>query len=61
MVSMFYKFGRNGNIQMMKLAIAVFLTTLFSSAAYAQVNAGEQKPDPNLPFTMTRVASFDLP
>jgi aldose sugar dehydrogenase len=46
---------------MTKLSIAVFLSALFSSAAYAQINAGEQKPDPNLPFTMTRVASFDLP
>jgi aldose sugar dehydrogenase len=46
---------------MTKLSIAAFLSALFSSAAYAQINAGEQKPDPNLPFTMTRVASFDLP
>ena len=46
---------------MTKLSIAVFLSALFSSAACAQTNAGEQKPDPNLPFTMTQVASFDLP
>ena len=46
---------------MMKLAIAVFLAALLSSAAYAQTNAGEQKADPNLPFTMTQVATFDLP
>ena len=46
---------------MTKLSIAVFLSALLSSAAYAQINAGEQKPDPNLPFTMTQVASFDLP
>ena len=46
---------------MTKLANAVFLTVLLSSAAYAQTNAGEQKPDPDLPFTMTQVASFDLP
>jgi len=46
---------------MTKLSIAVFLSALFSSAADAQINAGEQKPDPSLPFTMTRVASFDFP
>src|SRR5262245_28773112 len=46
---------------MTKLSIVVFLSALFSGAAGAQVNAGERQPDPNLPFTMTRVASFDLP
>src|ERR1700721_165677 len=46
---------------MAKLANAVFLTVLLSSAAYAQTNAGAQKPDADLPFTMTQVASFDLP
>jgi len=46
---------------MMKLAIAAFFVALLSSAAYAQTNAGQQKPDPDLPFTMTQVATFDLP
>jgi glucose/arabinose dehydrogenase len=46
---------------MTKWAITVFLTVLFSIAAYAQTNAGEQKPDPDLPFTVTQVASFALP
>ena len=46
---------------MKKLAYAVFLAAFLSSAAYAQINVGEQKPDPDLPFTMTQVASFDLP
>src|SRR6195256_2825251 len=46
---------------MTKLAISFFLSGLFASAAYAQTNAGEQKPDPDLPFTMTQVATFDLP
>jgi aldose sugar dehydrogenase len=50
---------------MKKLATAIFLTfllsSLLSSAAHAQTNAGEQKPDPNLPFTMTQVATFDYP
>jgi glucose/arabinose dehydrogenase len=46
---------------MTKLANVVFLAALLSSAAWAQTNAGEQKPDPDLPFTMTQVATFDLP
>ena len=46
---------------MMKLAIAAFFVALLSSAAYAQTNAGQQKPDSGLPFTMTQVATFDLP
>src|SRR5262249_53564860 len=46
---------------MMKLAIAVFLSALFSASAFAQTNAGEQKGDSNLPFTMTHVATFELP
>ena len=29
--------------------------------AGAQINAGEQKPDASLPFTMTQVATFNLP
>jgi glucose/arabinose dehydrogenase len=46
---------------MKKLANAVFLMVLLSSAAFAQTNAGEQKADPDLPFTVTQVATFDLP
>ena len=47
---------------MMKLAKAVLVLTLASAAARAQVNAGEQKPDPNQPFTMTPASStFELP
>src|SRR5919197_1879143 len=45
----------------MKLAKAVLLLTLASAAAWAQVNAGEQNPEPNLPFTMTTVTTFTLP
>jgi len=56
-----WSFGREGSIQMTKLAIAVLLMALLSNAAYAQTNAGEQKSDPVLPFTSTQVASFDLP
>src|SRR5712691_3248702 len=47
---------------MMKLAKAVLLLTLASVSAWAQVNAGEQKPDPNQPFIMTPApATFELP
>jgi len=46
---------------MMKLANGFFLVALLTSAAHAQTNAGEQKSDPNLPFTITKVASLDLP
>src|ERR1700678_3506699 len=47
----------------MKLAKAAFALhfTLASAAAWAQVNAGEQKPEAGLPFTMTTVATFELP
>src|SRR5438093_12382141 len=45
----------------MKLAKAVLLLTLASAAVWAQVNAGEQKSDANLPFTMTTVTTFNLP
>ncbi len=47
--------------QMMKLVISFYLLALSSIAAHAQINAGEQKTDPGLPFNMTQVASFDLP
>src|SRR5580704_6886025 len=47
----------------MKLAIAAlaFHLTLASSSAWAQVNVGQQKPEASLPFTMTTVATFELP
>ena len=40
---------------------AAILLTLVSSAARAQVNAGNLTPQPDLPFTMTPVATFNLP
>lgn len=46
---------------MTRLMSAGLLLALLSSAAYAQTNAGDQQADPNLPFTITQVASFDLP
>jgi glucose/arabinose dehydrogenase len=45
----------------MKLAKAALLLTLASVAAWAQVNAGETKPEASLPFNMTTVATFGLP
>ena len=42
------------------VSAALFLT-LVASTARAQVNAGEQKPEESLPFTMTQVATFNLP
>src|SRR5215213_8794981 len=45
----------------MRLAKVAVLISLASATARAQVNAGELKSDPNLPFTMTQVATFNLP
>ena len=46
---------------MMKLANAVLLAAVLTSTAHAQTNAGEQPSAPSLPFTITKVASLDLP
>jgi glucose/arabinose dehydrogenase len=45
----------------MKLAKAGLLLTLASVAAWAQVNAGEQKPEASLPFNVTTTTTFELP
>src|ERR1700683_567602 len=45
----------------MKLPKAGLLLSLVSASAWAQVNVGEQKPEASLPFTMTTVATFELP
>ncbi len=45
----------------MKLAKAALFFTLASAAAWAQVNAGEQKPEATMPFTMTTMTTFELP
>lgn len=44
-----------------KLIKTALLFTVATTAAWAQVNAGEQKPEASLPFTMTTVTTFDLP
>jgi hypothetical protein len=46
---------------MMKLASGFLVCALLTSAAHAQSNAGDQKTDPDLPFNVAKVASFDLP
>ncbi len=42
---------------MKSLAIATLSLALWPIGAYAQINAGELKPEPSLPFTMTPVAT----
>jgi glucose/arabinose dehydrogenase len=46
---------------MTRLLTGAVLLALGSAAVEAQVNAGNQKPEPALPFTMTQVATFNLP
>ena len=43
------------------LAKTALLLLVSASSAFAQVNAGEQKPEAALPFEMTQVATFNLP
>ena len=43
------------------LAFAALALALLPSSVEAQINAGEQKPEPSLPFTMTQVTTFNLP
>lgn len=45
----------------MKLAKVAILVVLAASAASAQVNVGQQKPEASLPFTMTTTSTFGLP
>src|SRR3954469_12566876 len=40
---------------------AALLLTTAAAPGYAQVNAGQKKPEPSLPFTMRQVATFNLP
>jgi len=46
---------------MKTLLKATLLVGLLTAAVLAQFNAGQMKSDPNLPFTMTQVATFQLP
>jgi glucose/arabinose dehydrogenase len=46
---------------MKHLAIAGLFLAMASNGASAQINAGEQKSDPNLPFTVTQITTLSLP
>jgi glucose/arabinose dehydrogenase len=46
---------------MTKLSTALLLLAVASTGVDAQINAGEQKPEANLPFTMTQVTTLSLP
>ncbi len=46
---------------MKTLVKTALLLALVPTMAWAQINAGEQKPEADLPFTMTQVATFSLP
>src|SRR6478672_8327128 len=46
---------------MKHLIHAALLLTLVPAAARAQVNAAEKTPETTVPFTMTQVATFNLP
>ena len=45
----------------LKIATAALLLIVASVAVWAQVNAGEQKPEASMPFKMTTVTTFTLP
>ena len=45
----------------MRWTKAALIFTLIPAGVWAQVNVGTQKAEPSLPFTMTTVASFELP
>jgi glucose/arabinose dehydrogenase len=45
----------------MKMVKTALFLVLMSGSAYAQINAGNQAPITDLPFTMTPVTTFDLP
>jgi len=46
---------------MAKTAIAALILTMLPAAVRAQVNAGTQPSSSDLPFTVTKVATFNLP
>ena len=46
---------------MKTLSSTALLVALIAASVFAQFNAGQMKGDPNLPFTMTQVGTFQLP
>src|SRR5687767_2070097 len=57
------QWGGNGIkvVQMKTSVYAALLLTCASITTRAQINAGDLQAQPSLPFTMTQVASFNLP
>src|SRR5687767_11207638 len=47
------------NAMRISASAVLFLMLMAATGASAQVNMGDQKPEPSLPFTITKVASFD--
>src|SRR5262252_3919404 len=43
------------------VAALILTLTLLPRGAAAQINAGTQKPEPDLPFSITKIATFDFP
>jgi aldose sugar dehydrogenase len=50
-----------GGNEMKYLAIAGLFLITAASGLSAQINAGEQQPEPSLPFKMAKVTTLDLP
>jgi glucose/arabinose dehydrogenase len=46
---------------MKQLVIVGLFLALAATQTDAQINAGEQKPEPSLPFNMVQVATLKLP
>jgi glucose/arabinose dehydrogenase len=46
---------------MNQLVIAGLFLALATTQVNAQINAGEQKPEPSVPFNMDKVTTLDLP
>ena len=46
---------------MQRRAMTALILALLPAGASAQINAGVKPPEPSLPFTLTQVATFNLP
>jgi hypothetical protein len=42
-------------------SVSTVVPAVAQAAAFTQVNFGDQKPEDSVPFTMTQVATFNLP
>src|SRR4249920_3789933 len=52
---------QQGRTNMPRRTILALTLALLPAGANAQINAGERPPESSLPFTMTQVATFNLP